>query len=167
VWQVPGQGQTDEPTPALAPRSTSANAPAVPSISWVIGLAIIPSAPKCQRLPSRPEQVIHKTVIDHLAARGASGVFAFHCPNGGARSPIEAAILKGLGVVPGIPDLIILTAGRIFALELKAPGKKPTPTQARAMEAMGRAGVTVSWVAGLDPALAQLEAWGLLRGGSQ
>jgi hypothetical protein len=40
-------------------------------------------------------------------------------PNGGWRSPIEGAILKGLGVQPGVPDLILVRDGLPFALELK------------------------------------------------
>jgi hypothetical protein len=36
--------------------------------------------------------------------QSSPGVFAFHVPNGGYRRPIEAKILQGLGVVPGVPD---------------------------------------------------------------
>ena len=43
----------------------------------------------------RPEQAIQRAVFDHLRQRGAPGTFAFHPPNGGWRSVIEAAILKG------------------------------------------------------------------------
>jgi hypothetical protein len=46
--------------------------------------------------PVLAESAIQKAVFQHLAARGC-GV-AFHVPNGGWRSPIEAAILKGMGV---------------------------------------------------------------------
>ena len=48
------------------------------------------------------------------------GVFAFHCPNGGKRSKIEASIFKGLGVKAGIPDVLIFYRAQIFGLELKA-----------------------------------------------
>lgn len=34
-------------------------------------------------------------------------VLIFHIPNGGYRRPSEAARLKAMGVVPGIPDLFI------------------------------------------------------------
>jgi hypothetical protein len=43
-------------------------------------------------------------------------------------------------------------------------GNKPTPAQSQTMAAMERAGATVAAAVGLDAALAQLEAWGLLRG---
>ena len=49
----------------------------------------------------RPEAAIQRAVFQHLRARGAPGVFVFHPANGGYRKPVEAAILKGLGVVTG------------------------------------------------------------------
>lgn len=100
----------------------------------------------------------------HLRQRAAPGVFAFHVPNGGYRRPREAAMLKGLGVTPGVPDIIIIHKGRAYGLELKAPGGKPTDKQLLAMDAMDEAGAFVCIAEGLDRALAVLEAWGILRG---
>ena len=51
----------------------------------------------------RPEQVIQRAVFDHLRARGPWGVR--HPTNGGYRKPIEAAIMKGLGVKASVPDM--------------------------------------------------------------
>jgi hypothetical protein len=51
----------------------------------------------------RQEAAIQRAVFQHLRARAAPGVFAFHVPNGGYRKPVEAAIMKGLGVVAGVP----------------------------------------------------------------
>ncbi len=39
-------------------------------------------------------------MLAHIGWRAAPNVFVFHPANGGARRPIEAAILKSLGVVP-------------------------------------------------------------------
>jgi hypothetical protein len=64
----------------------------------------------------------------------------------------------------GVPDILAIHQGRVFGLELKADGGKPTPTQSDTMAAMERAGAAVAHVQGLDAALAQLEVWGLLRG---
>ena len=87
----------------------------------------------------------------------------FHPANGGDRRPIEAAILKALGVVAGVPDLIFICNGKTFALELKAPGRQPTPTQVATMTAMRAAGATVAVAHGVDEAVGQLEAWQLIR----
>jgi hypothetical protein len=111
-----------------------------------------------------PEDDIQRAVVDHLTARPMPKLFAFHCPNGGWRSRTEAAILKGLGVVAGVPDLMLIRKGAVFGLELKAPNGWLSPAQIATQEAMRAAGVTVAVATGLDAALAQLESWGLLRG---
>jgi hypothetical protein len=112
----------------------------------------------------RPEDAIQRAVFQHLRARGAPNVFAFHPANGGYRKPVEAAILKGLGVVAGVPDVIAIHKGRCYAMELKAEGGRPTETQLATIAAMEAAGAFTAIAEGLNRALAILEAWGLLRG---
>lgn len=49
----------------------------------------------------------------------------YHIPNGGLRSAREAAALKAMGVVPGIPDIHIAIANggyNSLYIEFKAPG---------------------------------------------
>ena len=110
------------------------------------------------------EGEIQRTVFAHFTVRGAPGVFAFHPPNGGYRKPIEAAILKGLGVRPGLPDVIAIKGGQVFAIELKTEGGRATSAQLQAIEDLRAAGAHAEICHGLDSALAQFEAWGLLRG---
>jgi hypothetical protein len=112
----------------------------------------------------RPEAQIQRAVFEHLRIRAAPGVFAFHVPNGGYRKPAEAAIMKGLGVVAGVPDVIAIHEGRVYGLELKAEGGRPTDKQLATAAAMEAAGAFTAIAEGLDRALACLEAWGLLRG---
>lgn len=112
----------------------------------------------------RPEQQIQRAVFAHLRARGAPGIFAFHPANGGYRTPREAAIFKGLGVVPGTPDIIIIKQGYAFALELKADGGKLSDTQRSTIDALRTAGAVAEVAIGLDAALAWLEGHHLLRG---
>ena len=47
---------------------------------------------------AQPEAAIQRVVFQHLRARSAPGVFAFHPANGGYRKPTEAKILQGIGV---------------------------------------------------------------------
>jgi hypothetical protein len=112
----------------------------------------------------RPEAAIQRAIFAHLRARAAPGVFAFHPANGGYRKPVEAAILKSLGVVAGVPDVIAIHQGRCFGLELKAEGGRPTDKQLATIAAMEAAGAFTAIAEGVDRALACLEAWGLLRG---
>jgi hypothetical protein len=116
------------------------------------------------RSRNRPEDIIQRTVFEHLRVRSAPGIFAFHPANGGWRSHIEAAILKGLGVRAGVPDVIAVKDGRVYALELKPPRGRLSAAQNAAHAALHAAGATVATAFGLDDALVQLEAWGLLRG---
>jgi hypothetical protein len=116
---------------------------------------------------SRPEQQIQRAVFEHLVLRGAPAMFAFHPANGGWRSRVEAAILKGMGVKAGVPDIIAIKDARCYALELKASGGRLTPVQRGAHAALVAAGAEVEVAYGLDDALAQLEAWGLVRGSCQ
>jgi hypothetical protein len=111
-----------------------------------------------------PEAAIQRCVFQHLRARGAPGVFAFHPANGGYRKPIEAAILKGMGLVAGVPDVIAIHHGRVYGLELKAEVGKPTPKQVETIAAMQIAGAITGFAVGLDDALRWLEERGLLRG---
>src|ERR1700730_8971179 len=62
----------------------------------------------------RPEQLIRRAVFEHLRLRAAPVAFFFHVPNGGYHKPIEAAIMKGLGVKAGVPDIIVVHRGRCF-----------------------------------------------------
>jgi hypothetical protein len=110
---------------------------------------------------SSAEGSIQRAVFAHLRARGAPGVFAFHPANGGHRKSVEAAMLEGLGAVPGTPDAIALYDGCVFDLELKVEG---TPRQREALAAMEAAGVTVAIAEGLDRAHAALEGRRLSRG---
>jgi len=50
-------------------------------------------------------------------------------PNGGKRRPIEAAIMKSLGVRAGVADLVLVHAACMFALELKTEDGRPTAVQ--------------------------------------
>jgi hypothetical protein len=103
-------------------------------------------------------------VFEHLALRNAPGVYAFHPANGGWRSRIEAAILKGLGVRAGVPDVIAIRAGRAYALEIKSPGGRLTAAQTAVHAELRRAGAEVAVAYGIDTAITVCEGWGLLRG---
>jgi len=111
-----------------------------------------------------PEAAIQRAVFQHLRARAAPGVFAFHVPNGGYRKPVEAAIMNGLGVVAGVPDVIAIYQGRVYGLELKPEGGRATDKQLATIAALREAGAFTCIAEGLDRALAVLEGWGLLLG---
>lgn len=49
-------------------------------------------------------------------------------------------VQRGLGCKRGVPDFIGLCNGAFFAIETKAPGKKPTQLQQYMMEQIRKAG---------------------------
>jgi hypothetical protein len=110
------------------------------------------------------EGAIQRAVFQHIGLRGVPNLFAFHPANGGFRRPIEARILKGQGVKAGVPDVILIHAGRTYGLEIKAEGGRATKHQLDALAAMQAAGATTAITEGLDSTIKQLETWGLLRG---
>jgi hypothetical protein len=111
----------------------------------------------------RPEQQIHRAVVQHLRQRGVPGLVLLHPANGGARKPVEAAIFKSLGVRPGAADLLLWHDGKSFALELRAEGCRPTVAQLEFLDDMKNAGAFTCLCEGFDRALKVLEVWGLLR----
>lgn len=116
---------------------------------------------------AQPEQTIQRAVFAHIRARGVPGLVAIHVPNGGYRKPVEAAIMKGLGVAAGVPDLLLWHDGKAFAMELKAAAGRVTEAQLEMLNRLSQAGVFTCVCHGLDKALAVLEAWNLLRGRCQ
>jgi VRR-NUC domain len=111
----------------------------------------------------QPEAQIQRAVIEHLRWRGVPNSFAFHPANGGWRTAVEGAILKSMGVVAGVPDVIIINNGKVFGLELKAEDGRLTDIQRETIETMRRAGAVVAVAHGIDEAITQLENWHLLR----
>lgn len=115
-----------------------------------------------QQRTTGQEDAIQAAVCLHLTIRAMPGVVWFHVPNGGSRTAAEAGRFKALGVKAGVPDLIAVSAGCMFALELKAPGGRVSDAQRQMLAALAGAGAETAVAVGLDDALAVLERWGLI-----
>ncbi len=77
------------------------------------------------------EADIQRAILDYLRL-ALPGYLTFHIPNGGRRGRVEAARLKGQGVLAGVADLCILGPGGFCGwIEVKRPGEKLTPAQER------------------------------------
>lgn len=111
------------------------------------------------------ENQIQRAVFQHLAQRAAPNVFAFHPKNGGVHQKgRRRGINAGLGVIPGVPDVIIIKDGRVAALELKADKGKLSDNQVTTQLRMIQCGCAVHVSHGLDEALEWLERKGFLKG---
>jgi len=111
----------------------------------------------------QPGAQLQRALVEHLRWGARGDTWWTHIPNGGRRSPIEAAIFKSLGVRAGSPDLLIIRAGQPLFMELKAPGRKLSPAQVECHAALQRAGAQIATVDNIDAALAFLCRFGVLR----
>lgn len=53
----------------------------------------------------------------------------FHVPNGGYRNKIEASKFKSMGLIAGVPDLLLIWGGRLHGIELKFERGVLSPAQ--------------------------------------
>lgn len=121
---------------------------------------------------SNPEGILHRAVVKHLEQRCLDGVLWFHVPNGGKRGIREAVNFKRMGVLPGIPDLVMLAPTEyghpyIYTMEFKAPGKRLSERQLEVRSRLDSMGVFTAVCDSVDAAIRVLEAWGIIRGTAQ
>jgi hypothetical protein len=74
----------------------------------------------------------------------------FHVPNGGFRNLKEAAKLKAMGVVAGVPDLLLVNNGALVAFELKTPTGRLSDKQKLVHSAWIAQGIPVHVVRSLE-----------------
>ena len=113
------------------------------------------------------EAQVHNAVVAHLRARAKPSVLWVHPPNGEKRDARTGAKLKRMGALAGASDFLLWHQGNSFALELKAPGGRPTEAQLEFLARFNEAGGHSAWAEGVDRAVACLEGWGLLVGRRQ
>lgn len=82
--------------------------------------------PKRQNL----EAQLQGSVVEFLRRALPFPGIVFHVANGGSRDKREAARLKWQGVLPGVPDLLVIYDGRVFGVELKSPKGQLSTEQA-------------------------------------
>ena len=84
---------------------------------------------------SRPEEIIHRAIAEYLSVlaprtRVDAPFIWFHVPNGGGRSKAEGGVLKALGALAGVPDILIIDPmGRVRFGEVKPPKKDLSDSQ--------------------------------------
>ena len=88
----------------------------------------------------KAEDSLQITVAEYLDRVLPAQAVWFHVPNGGARNKAEAAKFKRMGVKAGIPDVCILWCGRLYTVELKAPGRSLSKAQKKMLPALEAAG---------------------------
>ena len=85
----------------------------------------------------------------------------FAVPRSETRSPNEAAILSGQGVRAGVPDLIFISKGRVFGLDLTSEKASLSGAQRAAQVALRDAGMRVEVARSLGEAFEHLRDMGI------
>jgi predicted RecB family endonuclease len=82
-------------------------------------MSVFPLISDPRRRDGNAEARIQSAIVDWVRAV-APDLVCFHCPNGGLRDKAEAARLKWIGVLAGIPDLVVLGRdGQTWLVEVK------------------------------------------------
>lgn len=114
---------------------------------------------------AHPEQEIQINFMAYIAQAGVDGLFVFHIPNGVKSNPFVGTILNRMGLVAGMPDLMLIHKGHLFALEIKndKPRGKLSTVQHLTIAALREAGVQCAVAYGLQDCIDQLDAWRLTK----
>lgn len=112
-----------------------------------------------------PEQEIQINFMAYIAQSGVDGLFVFHVPNGQNVGPFVGTKLQRMGLVAGMPDLMLIHKGHIFGLEIKndKPRGKLSTAQHLTMAALREAGVECAVAYGIQDCIDQLDAWRLTK----
>jgi len=110
----------------------------------------------------QPERETHQAFKQFLDWRLPQRCVFWHNPMGGRRDKVTASLMKSLGAKAGMPDVMILCDGRLYGVELKTPGRKPSEVQRQCHEALRRAGAVIGVADSFDAAVSLLGTWGLL-----
>jgi hypothetical protein len=110
--------------------------------------------------PKHPERVLHKQIADTLALTLTPATWFTTFPSGGG-GRVRGALLKRMGLVPGVPDLLLISGGRAHWIELKAPGGSLSQAQRLVHKILEGVGCHVATCRSLNDVLRQLETWGI------
>jgi hypothetical protein len=120
-----------------------------------------PSGSIPRRRDSNAEARIQIAIVQWIRLV-APQVLAFHPANGGWRSKAEAARFKAMGVLAGVPDIVVIApGGKAHFLEIKTPTGRLSDEQREIMGALGRLGVDFATVTSIDDVRRAFSGWGI------
>ena len=111
----------------------------------------------------REEDALQRQQVQYLRILESQGrLLFFAVPNGGKRSKIEAAIMKGLGVRAGVPDLVILHDQKCSFIENKSAKGRLSPSQMQFIDYCARHGYYFHLCSNFQQFLNTLYDWGII-----
>lgn len=109
---------------------------------------------------AQPEQALQRQVVQFLAVALEGNSFFTTIPLGGG-GRLRGAILHGLGVKRGLPDVLVINDGRAIWLELKAKRGFVSEAQRGCHAALASARCPVAVVRSLDDVIEALQRAGV------
>jgi hypothetical protein len=119
-------------------------------------------APDGRRRNAHPEHFLQVMVNKWVRAHCVYPHFFTSVDRSAARSKFDHIRQKAAGQISGVPDtLIVIPRFPLIAIELKAPGKKPTSRQYEVGEALKKAGALWDWADSVESYAMLLHGWGV------
>ena len=117
-----------------------------------------------RRLPPALERRTHIAIADLLCHTARAGWWWSHIPSGEYRTEATGALLKRMGLKPGMLDFLFISpTGRMFWLELKRGFRAPmSEAQQTFCLELRRRNIAFFVARSYDDAVVQLQQWGVL-----
>jgi hypothetical protein len=116
-----------------------------------------------RRPPPAPERRTHIALADRLRLQADPDWWWSHMPAGEHRSAATGALLKAMGLRPGMLDFLLIDPnGRHYWLELKRGQAPLTNGQIDFTDMLRARGVPYYIARNYDAAVAQLKTWGAI-----
>lgn len=117
----------------------------------------------CARRVDR-EGPVHMAVLNWLRLVLPKGSIVAHIPNEVALSGRDASVAvakaKGLGLVVGFPDLIVVSPDGVGFIEIKAEGGSLSKDQRETLDALKALGANIGVCRSIEDARETLARWG-------
>lgn len=114
-----------------------------------------------KRRDANAEARIQAAIVEWIRTV-SSDLVVFHVPNGGKRGKADAARLKWIGTLAGVPDLVIITPGaRVRFIEVKTPDGSLSPAQRDIRESLTALGTPPAIATSIDDVRRAFSAWGI------
>lgn len=108
------------------------------------------------------EDNLQIAVADYLRYQCTHTIW-WHTPNGGQRNPREGARFKRMGVMPGVPDILIFWRGGMGGIELKAGKNKQQQSQSNFQYIWQHFGGQYAVCRSIEQVERALREWGALK----
>lgn len=110
--------------------------------------------------PRMTELELHKSIAGYLDAVLTNDAWWSTIGHGGG-GKTRGAILKGMGLKPGVPDILILSNSTAFWIELKTETGRLSPSQIECHADLADAGFRVATCRSIDDVRNTLRGWNI------